>query len=117
MTQKYGENFLSDGVAREWRRKFKDARTDDEGAKGHQSDATEDIVQGVNQVVGDKQGFAISELKNWLGCKRFQTNDQLQATFQTHLTSLAATLFEDRIGKLVHRYYKCLNLRDGYVEK
>ncbi len=36
MSRVYGENFMSDGVVREWCRKFKDGRNDvhDEGGQG-----------------------------------------------------------------------------------
>ena len=34
-----------------------------------------------------------------------------------HFKSLAAEFYEEGIGKLVHRYDKCLNLQGNYVEK
>ncbi|GBM16747.1 hypothetical protein AVEN_9346-1 [Araneus ventricosus] len=60
----YGENFMSEGVLREWCRKFKDEQTTvhDEGRQGRKSVTTEDLVQRVNQVVRQKRRFIISEL-------------------------------------------------------
>ncbi|GBN05421.1 hypothetical protein AVEN_51659-1, partial [Araneus ventricosus] len=57
------------------------------------------------------------ELKIWVGGQNFQENEEIQSNFKAHLASLAATFFEERIGILVHRYDKCLNLRREYVEK
>ena len=56
------------------------------------------------------------ELKKWLGGQRFLT-EELQENVKTHLNSMAATSYEEGIGKLVHRYDKCLNLQGDYVEK
>lgn len=55
---------MSDGVVREWCRKFKEGRTDihDEEGQGHKSVAREDNVQRVNQVVRKKLRFTIGEL-------------------------------------------------------
>jgi histone-lysine N-methyltransferase SETMAR len=57
------------------------------------------------------------ELKTWLGGQRFHTNDELRDAVLTHLNTLAAPFYEEGIGKLVHRYDKCLNLHGDYVEK
>lgn len=46
------------------------------------------------------------ELKTWLGGQRFQTKEVLRDNVNAHLTSLAATVFEEGIGKLVYRYDK-----------
>ncbi|XP_035204431.1 uncharacterized protein LOC118179366 [Stegodyphus dumicola] len=64
MSRVYGNSFMSDGVVREWCRKFKDGRTDvhDEGGQGRKSVATDDIVQRVDQAVKQNRRFAISEL-------------------------------------------------------
>ncbi|GBL94311.1 hypothetical protein AVEN_16827-1 [Araneus ventricosus] len=49
MRHVYGENFMSDGVVREWCRKFKGGRTDvhDEERQGCKYVATEHLVQRV----------------------------------------------------------------------
>lgn len=64
MSRVYGDSFMSDGVVREWCRKFKDGRTDvhDEGGQGRKSVATDDIVQRVDQAVKENRRFTISEL-------------------------------------------------------
>ncbi|GBM43788.1 hypothetical protein AVEN_92773-1 [Araneus ventricosus] len=38
------------------------------------------------------------ELKNWLGGQIFQKNEEIQTKVKAHLTSLAATFLEERIG-------------------
>ena len=128
MSRVYGETFMSDGVVREWCRKFKGGRTDvhDEGWQRRKSVATEDIVQRVDQVIREKRRkpylapsdfHLLPELKKLLGRQRFQANEELQNNVKAHLNSLAATFYEEGIGKLVHRYDKCLNLHGDYVEK
>ncbi|XP_035230246.1 uncharacterized protein LOC118202197 [Stegodyphus dumicola] len=64
MSRMYGNSFMSDGVVREWCRKFKDGRTDvhDERGQGRKSVATDDIVQRVDQAVKQNRRFTISEL-------------------------------------------------------
>ncbi|GBM86318.1 hypothetical protein AVEN_248212-1 [Araneus ventricosus] len=57
------------------------------------------------------------ELKTWLGGQTFQEKEELQSNFKAHLTSLAATFFEEGVGYLAYRYDKCLNLHGDYVEK
>ncbi|GBN02509.1 hypothetical protein AVEN_211667-1, partial [Araneus ventricosus] len=58
-----------------------------------------------------------SEWKNWLGGQSFLKNEDIQINVNAHFTSLAATFREERIGNLVHRHEKCLNLYGDYVEK
>ncbi|XP_035213014.1 uncharacterized protein LOC118186946 [Stegodyphus dumicola] len=64
MSRVYGNSCMSDGVVREWCRKFKDGRTDvhDEGGQGRKSVAADDIVQRVDQAVKQNRRFTISEL-------------------------------------------------------
>ncbi|GBM67740.1 hypothetical protein AVEN_29671-1 [Araneus ventricosus] len=57
------------------------------------------------------------ELKNKLGGQNFQKNEEIQSNVKAHLTSLAVTFFEEKIGNLVYRYDICLNLHGNYVEK
>ncbi|GBO14369.1 hypothetical protein AVEN_18349-1 [Araneus ventricosus] len=47
-----------------------------------------------------------SELTNWIGDQNFQENEEIQSKVKAHLTSLAATFFEERIENLVHRFNK-----------
>jgi len=57
------------------------------------------------------------ELKKWLGGRRYDTHEELESSINEHFKSLAAEFYEAGIGKLVHRYDKCLNLQGNYVEK
>lgn len=56
MLRVYGENCVSDGVLREWCRKFKDGRTDihHEEGQGRKSVTTEDIVKRVDEMVREQ---------------------------------------------------------------
>ena len=56
-------------------------------------------------------------LKKFLGCKRFDDDDDLKDEVQKWLTSQAAAFCEEGIQKLVPRYDKCLNNGGEYVEK
>ncbi|XP_063215963.1 histone-lysine N-methyltransferase SETMAR-like [Bacillus rossius redtenbacheri] len=64
MSVVYGENLMSDGVVREWCRKFREGRIDvhDEGGQGRKSVATDETVQRVDAVVRERRRFTISEL-------------------------------------------------------
>lgn len=52
------------------------------------------------------------ELKNFIKGKCFQTSDEIQGTFQAHLTSLAATVFEKGFVKFVRQCDKYLNFHE-----
>lgn len=56
-------------------------------------------------------------MKQWLGGKRFQTDEDLKKTVATYFQSLAGKFYAEGIGKLVKRYDKCLNRFGDYVEK
>jgi len=56
-------------------------------------------------------------MKTWLATQRFDDDAELQAGVNEWLKSQAATFYNDGINKLVHRYDKCLNLNDDYVER
>ena len=64
MSPVYGPNFMSDGVVREWCRKFKEGRTNihDEGGQGRKSVTTGDIVEQIDQEVRSNRRFTVSEL-------------------------------------------------------
>jgi len=59
----------------------------------------------------------VPNMKTWLAKQRFEDDGELQAGVNEWLKSQAATFYDDRINKLVHRYDKCLNLNGDYVEK
>lgn len=110
MTQVYGiKLFLCDGVVRQrfWKTK--------QLPEQFKWDVFDNPPYSPDSAPCDFHLFP--ELKNWLWYKSFQTNGELQANVQAHLTSLVATFFEELIGKLVCRYAKCLNLHNDYVEK
>jgi len=56
-------------------------------------------------------------LKNFLGGKRFDDDDDLKDAVQKWLKLQAAAFYEEGIQNLVSCYDKCLNNGDEYVEK
>lgn len=56
-------------------------------------------------------------LKNFLGGKRFDTDEELKTAVKNWLSSQEAEFYEKGITKLVDRYDKCLNRQGNYVEK
>ncbi|GBO07177.1 hypothetical protein AVEN_102214-1 [Araneus ventricosus] len=98
MSRIYAENCISDGVEQQFK-----------------WDAYERPTYSPDLIASDFHLFF--ELKNWLGGQSFPEKKELQSNFKAHLTSLAATIFEESIGNLVYRYDKCLNLHGDYVEK
>uniref|UniRef100_A0A6P7GW82 Protein GVQW3-like n=1 Tax=Diabrotica virgifera virgifera TaxID=50390 RepID=A0A6P7GW82_DIAVI len=64
MCQVYGEGFMSDGVVREWCRKFKEGRNDvhDEGGQGRNSVITDELVQRVDEAVRNNCRFTLTSL-------------------------------------------------------
>ncbi|GBM89818.1 hypothetical protein AVEN_166481-1 [Araneus ventricosus] len=61
--------------------------------------------------------YLLHQLKNRLGVQSFQRKEDIQSSFKAHLTSLAATFFDEGIGNLIHRYYKYLNHHGDNVER
>ncbi|GBL86217.1 Histone-lysine N-methyltransferase SETMAR [Araneus ventricosus] len=57
------------------------------------------------------------KLKEFLGGKRFGSDEELENEVPTWLNELAAEEYDMGILKLVDRYDKCLNVGGGYVEK
>jgi len=55
-------------------------------------------------------------LKEFLGCKRFDDDEDLKDAVQKWLISQAAAFYEEGIYKLVPRYDKYLNNDGEYVE-
>lgn len=56
-------------------------------------------------------------LKEFLGGKRFATDDEVKEAVKDWLSSQAADVYDLGIQKLVERYDKCLNKYGNYVEK
>jgi len=56
-------------------------------------------------------------LKQFLGSKRFDDDDDLKDAVQKWLILQVAAFYEEGIQKLVPRYDKCLNNGSKYVER
>ncbi|GBM70850.1 hypothetical protein AVEN_126761-1 [Araneus ventricosus] len=57
------------------------------------------------------------KLKEFLGGKRFGSDEELENAVTTWLNELVAEEYDVEIPKLVNRYNKCLNVGGDYVEK
>ncbi|GBO17806.1 hypothetical protein AVEN_152303-1 [Araneus ventricosus] len=57
------------------------------------------------------------KLKEFLGGKRFRSDEELENAVITWLNELAAEEYDIGILKLVDRYDNCLNVEGDYVEK
>jgi len=62
--QLYGDNAMSDGMARKWVQMFSEGRENmhDEARSGNPSLVNDDLVCKVNERVGDNRRFTISDL-------------------------------------------------------
>ncbi|GBM63226.1 hypothetical protein AVEN_214781-1 [Araneus ventricosus] len=97
MSRIYGEGFMNHGVLRDRCRKFKDGQIDvhDGSGEGLKSVSCEDHVQGVGQVVRERNrdDFRLfRELKTGLPGQPFCTTEEpLETAVGTYLNTLAAT--------------------------
>jgi histone-lysine N-methyltransferase SETMAR len=57
------------------------------------------------------------KLKEFLGGRRFKSDEEVEDAVKEWLNGLAAEVYEEGIQKLVTRYDKCLNVGGDYVEK
>ncbi|GBL80255.1 hypothetical protein AVEN_92191-1 [Araneus ventricosus] len=57
------------------------------------------------------------KLKEFLGDKRFESDEKLENAVTTWLDEMAADEYDMGILKLVDRHDKCLNVGGDYVEK
>ncbi|GBL72099.1 hypothetical protein AVEN_115109-1 [Araneus ventricosus] len=85
--------FMSNDVVPEWYRKFKDRRTHgrDEGGQRHKTVACEDLVQRVDQVVGERETkviFTFSESRRQFWEDSFSTNGEPQEAKETYHNAL-----------------------------
>jgi len=108
-----GEKCMTDGVVREWYRKFKDSLTDmhNKGDQGRKSVATDDLFQRVDEVVRDNRRFNISALSMEfpeVSRPLYFIVDE-HSGYKKHKNSLATTFYKEGIGKFVKRFYKCLS--------
>ncbi|GBM24781.1 hypothetical protein AVEN_67712-1, partial [Araneus ventricosus] len=59
----------------------------------------------------------LRKLSDFLGGKRFGSDEELENAVTTWLNELATEDYDMGILKLVDRYDKCLSVGDDYVEK
>ncbi|GBO09212.1 hypothetical protein AVEN_36427-1 [Araneus ventricosus] len=93
----------------------------------HSAVVTQQLLEKYKWDVSDQPAYSLDlatsdfhlfpEMKNWLGGQSFQINDEIQRNVKAHLTILAAKFLKKRIGNLVHRYEKCLNIHGDFMEK
>jgi hypothetical protein len=57
------------------------------------------------------------KLKEFLGGRRFKSDEEVKDAAKEWLNGLAAEVYYEGIQKLVTRYDKCLNVGGDYVEK
>ncbi|GBN89490.1 hypothetical protein AVEN_14209-1 [Araneus ventricosus] len=57
------------------------------------------------------------KLKEFLGCRRFGSDEELENSVTTWLNEMAVEEFYTGILNLVNRYYRCLNVGSDYVDK
>jgi hypothetical protein len=57
------------------------------------------------------------KLKEFLGGRRFKSDEELKDALKEWLNGLAAAVYDEGIQKLVTRYDRCLNVGGDYVEK
>jgi len=79
---------------------------------------TDDLVERVDEVVRDNRRFTISALSmEFLKVSSLYSIVKEHLGYKKHKNSLVATFYEESIGKLIHKYNKCLNRQGDYVEK
>jgi hypothetical protein len=59
----------------------------------------------------------LTYLKNWLGSRHFNNNEELMEGVKTWLSSLVADFFDTGIQKLFPQYDKVLNSGGDYAAK
>ena len=61
--------------------------------------------------------FLFPNLKNWLGGRRFVSNDEVMTETSHYFSELQQNYFSEGIKKLETRLEKCIALKGDYVEK
>lgn len=61
--------------------------------------------------------FLFPNLKNWLGGRRFASNDEVMTETSHYFSELQQNYFSEGIKKLETRLEKCIALKGDYVEK
>jgi histone-lysine N-methyltransferase SETMAR len=57
------------------------------------------------------------KLKEFLGCRRFKSDEEVKDAVKEWLNGLAAEVYDEGLQNHVTRYAKCLNAGGDYVEK
>lgn len=60
--------------------------------------------------------YLFPNLKKWLAGKRFMRTEVISET-SAYFEDFDKSYCKDGIGKLQHRWTKCIDLKGGYVEK
>jgi len=58
-----------------------------------------------------------SNLKKSLAGQKFASNEEVVAATEAYFADLEKTYFSDGLKKLEHRWVKCIELKEDYVEK
>ncbi|GBL85110.1 Histone-lysine N-methyltransferase SETMAR [Araneus ventricosus] len=98
-----------------------------DNTRPHTAAATQELLDQFEWEIFDhppySPGLAHSDfhlslkLKEFLGGKRFGSDEELENAVTTWLNELAAEEYDMGILKLVDRYNECLNVGGDYVEK
>ena len=108
---------MSRSKVRKWARVFKDGweNVHDEPRSGRPSFGWEQSHHPPYSPDLAPSNFHLFRyLKEFLGGKRFPTDDEMKEAIQDWLSSQAADVYDLSIQKLVERYDKCLNRYRNY---
>ena len=61
--------------------------------------------------------FLFPNLKKSLAGQKFESNEEVIAATEAYFADLQKTYFSDGLKKLEHRWIKCIELKEDYVEK
>lgn len=61
--------------------------------------------------------FLFPNMKNWLGGKRFSSNEEVIAETNDYFDAFDSSYYSDGIKRLEYRWNKCIEVKGDYVEK
>jgi hypothetical protein len=73
-------------------------------------------IQNIVQTWPPSDFHLFQKLKEFLGGRRFKSDEEVKDAVKKWLNGLAAEVCDEGIQKLVTRYNKCLNFGGDYVE-
>jgi histone-lysine N-methyltransferase SETMAR len=94
-----------------------------DNARPHAAARTQAMLQEFDWEVFEHPDLAPSDfhlfpkLKEFLGCRRFKSDEEVKDAVKEWLNGLAAEVYGEGIVKLLSRLDKCPNLYGDYVEK